>query len=447
MPAERPPHPTDRLPRVLGAWSATSIVINLIIGAGIFRVPSVVLAEAGTVSWALLAWVLGGVIALCGALSYAELATLFPRPGGTYVYIRETYGPLAGFLSGWAWLVVLATSWAGLSLVFAAYAGSFAPLSDGGTRLVAAGLLVIVAGANCRSVRLGAAIQKASATAKVVALLGLTAGIFALGQHRAGGLAEWPRPGPADWGGFGIALIAVLYAYHGWGTLGMLAGEVRDPNRTLPRAFVGGTAFVITVYLAVNLAFFYALPLDRIVRSPLVAADAARQVTGAAGASLVAALVMLSTFGCLNATILTGPRHYYAMAQDGLFFPALAAVHSRYRTPHVATALITLLALAAVASQTFAQLAEAMIVGVIPFYALAIASLFILRRRAPELARPYRTPGYPPVPFLPLVALAALLVNALIQHPIRTAASLGYLALGVPAYFSWRTARASAAQT
>jgi APA family basic amino acid/polyamine antiporter len=444
MRAEHP-RPTDQLPRVLGVWSATSIVVNLIIGAGIFRAPSIVLAEAGSVSWALLAWILGGVIALCGALSYAELATLFPRPGGTYVYVRETYGPLPAFLSGWAWLVVLATSWAGLSLVFAAYAGRFAPLSDRGTRLVAAGLLVIVAAINCRSVRLGAAIQTTSATAKLVALLGLTAAIFALGQRQAGGLAEWPRPAPADWGGFGIALIAVLYAYHGWGTLGMLAGEVRDPSRTLPRAFAGGTAFIIAVYLAVNLAFFYALPLDQVAGSPLVAADAARQVIGEVGASLVAALVMLSTFGCLNATIMTGPRHYYAMAQDGLFFPALAAVHARYRTPFTATAVLTILALAAVASQTFAQLAETMIVGVIPFYTLAIAGLFILRRRAPELPRPYRTPGYPLVPLLPLVALVALLGNALIEHPARTAASLAYLALGVPVFFAW-SRRAPAVQ-
>jgi basic amino acid/polyamine antiporter, APA family len=193
------------------------------------------------------------------------------------------------------------------------------------------------------------------------------------------------------------------------------------------------------------LAFFYALPLDQVAGSPLVAADAARQVIGEVGASLVAALVMLSTFGCLNATIMTGPRHYYAMAQDGLFFPALAAVHPRYRTPFIATAVLTILALAAVASQTFAQLAETMIVGVIPFYALAIAGLFILRRRAPELPRPYRTPGYPLVPLLPLVALVALLGNALIEHPARTAASLAYLALGVPVFFAW-SRRAPAVQ-
>ena len=430
------------LPRLLGVWSATSIVVNIIIGGGIFRLPSVVAAESGGVGAAMLAWVLGGIIALCGALSYAELATLFPRPGGTYVYVREIYGPLPAFLSGWAWLVVWSTSWAAIALVFAAYSGNFVPLSEWGTRVVAALLILVVAAANCRSVRLGAAIQNASAAAKVIALLGVTAVVFALGQRQVGALANSPRLAPTAWTGFGTALMAALYAYNGWATLGTLAGEVRDPDRTLPRAFVGGTALVTAVYLAVNLAYFYALPFDVIVGSPLVAADAIREVTGVAGASLVAALVMLSTFGSLNAAVMAGPRVFYAMAQDGLFFRVAAAVHPRYRTPHVATASITMLALIAVASQTFAELAQTMILGVLPFYALAVAGVLVLRRRAPQLARPYRTPGYPVVPLLPLVAFLALLVNALLRHPGRTAASLGYLLLGVPVYLGWRAAGA-----
>jgi APA family basic amino acid/polyamine antiporter len=441
QPLSAPPTSTlteGDLPRLLGVWSAASIVINIIIGGGIFRLPSVVAAASGEVGAAMLAWVLGGVIALCGALSYAELATLFPRAGGTYVYIREIYGPLPAFLSGWAWLVVWSTSWAAIALVFAAYAGNFVSLSEWGTRVVAALLILVVAAANCRSVRLGAAIQNISAAAKVIALLGVTAAVFALGQRQGGALANSPRLVPTAWTGFGTALIAALYAYNGWATLGTLAGEVRDPDRTLPRAFVGGTALVTAIYLAVNLAYFYALPFDVIVGSPLVAADAVREVTGAAGASLVAALVMLSTFGALNAAVLAGPRVFYAMAQDGMFFRVAATVHPRYRTPHVATASITLLALIAVASQTFAQLAQTMILGVLPFYALAIGGVLVLRGRSPQLARPYRTPGYPLVPLLPLTAFLALLVQALFQHPARTAASLGYLFLGVPVYLGWR---------
>jgi amino acid transporter len=430
----------DGLPRRLGVWSAAAAAVGLTIGSGIFRVPSTIAAEAGSVGAVALVWVLGGVISLCGALTIAELAALFPRAGGLYVYLREAYGPLPAFLFGWSWFFIRSAASAGTALVFVAYLRTFVPLDDAGQRVVAVALIALVGAANYRSVRLGAAIQNASTLAKVLAILVAAVALFALGEAGGGALAEPVTLAPRSWGGLGVALVAALFAYDGWIAATLVAGEVRDPGRSLPRALAWGTVVIVATYLAINAAYLFALPLADLAASEAVAADAMTRVGGAGGAAVIAALVMLSTFGGLNAGLMTGPRVFYAMAEDGLFFRRVAAVHPRYRTPHVAVVLLVLLTALNASVRTFEQLAEAFVLLLYPFLALTVAAVFVLRRRRPALPRPYRTAGYPVVPAIFLVGTVAMMGNALLERPAATLLSAAIVAAGVPVYFGWRAA-------
>jgi len=440
-PASGPPFVAEPggLPRSLGVWSAAAAAVGLTIGSGIFRVPGTVAAESGSVGAIALVWVLGGVITLCGALTVAELAAAFPRAGGIYVYLREAYGPLPAFLFGWSWFFIRSAASAGTTLVFVAYLRTFVPLDPVAQRVVAVALIVAVGAAHYRSVRLGAALQNATTLAKVLALLVTALVIFALGQG-GGALAEPVAFGPTNLGGMGVALVAALFAYDGWMAATLIAGEVRDPGRALPRALAWGAVVVVATYLAINAAYLYVLPLADLAASEAVAVDAVTRVAGAGGAAVVAALVMLSTFGGLNAGLMTGPRVYYAMAEDGLFFKRVAAVHPRFGTPHVAVVVLVLLTSVNVSLRTFEQLAEAFVLLLYPFLALTVAAVFVLRRRRPELARPYRTVGYPVVPAIFLAGTLAMMANALLERPTTTLIGAAIVAAGVPVYLAWRAA-------
>lgn len=435
------PAAADGLPRSLGVWSAAAAAVGLTIGSGIFRVPATVAAESGSVGAIALVWVLGGVITLCGALTVAELAAAFPRAGGIYVYLREAYGPLAAFLFGWSWFFIRSAASAGTALVFVAYLRTFVPLDDVGQRVAAVALVVLVGAAHYRSVRLGAAVQDASTVAKVLAILAAAAVIFALGEARGGALAEPPSfAGGSGVGGMGVALVAALFAYDGWIAATLIAGEVKDPQRALPRALAWGAAVIVATYLAINAAYLYALPLAELAASKAVAVDAVTRVAGPGGAAVIAALVMLSTFGGLNAGLMTGPRVYYAMAEDGLFFRRVAAVHPRFGTPHVAVVLLVLLTALNASVRTFEQLATSFVLLLYPFLALTVAAVFVLRRRRPDLPRPYRTAGYPLVPAVFLVGTVAMMANALVQRPAATLLGAAVVAAGVPVYYAWRAA-------
>lgn len=415
------------------------MLVGSTIGSGIFRVPSTVAADVGAVGAMMLLWVLGALVALFGALTIAELAALFPRTGGIYVFLREAYGPLPAFLFGWTELLVIRPSALGaIAMLFAEYVQEFLPLTDLHVRMVAAGAIVLLAAANIRSVSWGAAVQNASTAAKVLALVGVALLAFVLGDGTTGALASEPEFTPLSWGGFGVALIAVMWAYDGWADLTFMAGEVRDPGRTLPRALLGGTAAIVVIYLIVNAAYLYVLPADEMAGSVLVAADAARRILGDAGASLIAAMVMLSAFGALNGSTMTGPRIFYAMADDGLFFRPIAAVHPRYQTPWLAIGLAALLGVGYVSIRSFEQLADSFILGIWPFYALAVGAVFLLRRKRPDLERPYRTVGYPVVPAVFLIASVAMLLNSLVEQPGATLFGFGIIASGVPVFYVWR---------
>jgi amino acid transporter len=429
--------PTRELPRKLGLATGMAVVIGVIIGSGIFRVPSPIAAVAGNITGIGLVWILGGIVALFGALSIAELAAMYPSAGGPYVYLREAYGRPLAFLFGWMWLLTTPISWAAQSLMFAEYLGFFVPIPPQWQHAIAAALIVIVAAANTRSVKLGAIIQNLSTGAKVIAILGLSAAIFLFAPGGESNPLTTTPLGMAKWSGIGIGLIAVLWAYDGWENLTTLSGEVRNPQRNLPLALIGGVIVVIIVYLIMNTAYLRALPLPQLAASKSVAADAAGAALGRAGASLVGGLVMLSVFGTLNGSILSSPRVFYAMAEDGLFFRTVGRVHRKFETPYVAIAFIAVLAVIYVMLRNFMQLAEGYVLGVWPFLALSVIGLFILRRTRPDFPRAYRAIGYPVIPALFVLATLVVIGNALYAQFWSTIASILITLVGVPLYFLW----------
>jgi len=432
----------DRLPRRLGIWSAAAVLVGSTIGSGIFRIVgghNGVADRVGTVGAMSLLWILGALVALVGALTIAELAAMFPRSGGIYVFIREGYGPLPAFLFGWTELLVIRPSALGaIAVLFAEYAGKFVGYGEVGTKLVAAAAILLVGLANIRSVRWGAAVQNLSTAAKVLAIAGLAVAAFLFAHPGQGALAGPVAWSPTTWAGFGLALVSVMWAYDGWADLTFISGEVKDPSRTLPRAIIGGVLAIVVIYVAVNAAYLYVLTVPEMVGSKLVAADTATKVFGAFGASVVAAMVMVSAFGALNGSMMTGPRIFFAMADDGNFFQPIAAVHRKYQTPWTAILLATALGIAYVSFRTFEQLADAFILGIWPFYALAVGAVYILRRRRPDFPRPYRTAGYPVTPAIFLVASVGMLLNALISDPTVTLVCFGVILAGIPVFLIWK---------
>lgn len=438
--------PPERLSRQLGVVSVTALLVGLAIGSGIFRVPSMVATQIPSVGGIAVVWIVGALVALAGALPIVAVTTALPRTGGTYVFLREGYGPLVAFLYGWIKLLVSGpAAIAALALIFAEYTRAFATLTDGQVHLVAGALVVALTIANIVAVPWGVALQNASSLTKVVALAALAILLFSLGGSAHGALSQ-----PVGWSGitakgFWAALIGVLFTYTGWMEFTYVAGEVRDPIRTYPRALFAGMTIIVVVYLVINAAYLYVLPLPAMAKSSLVAATAATAPLGPRGATFVAALVMVSTFGALNGSIMSSPRVWYAMANDGLLFRTIGAVHPRRRTPHVALLLNMCLGLAAVFTHTFEQLTRIFVLGRWPFITLAVATVFLVPRRKPELAALCRRLGYPWVPAAFIVFSIAMLGNEVYRRPADLLPSLGIVAVGILVYFgsrAWRAWRA-----
>ena len=427
-----------QLVRRLGFWSSIGIVIGVTIGSGIFRTPASIATRVPDPTLMLAVWVLGGVISLCGALSVAELAAALPQTGGWYVYLRESWGRLAGFLFGWAELVLIRASAAGaIATVFSEYflrslgvdAAANGPLTD----YVAAGAIIVSAVVNILGVQLGAAVAGVSTIAKFGALVVLVLGSFLAGAGTTANLTAAAEPVSA--GLFGLALISVLWAYDGFADVSFAAGEVKDPQRNLPRAIIAGTIAIIAIYLAANVAYLYVNPIAAVAQSRLIAADTARAVFGELGVSLVSVVVAISTFGALIAIMLAAPRIFFAMADDRLFFQPLARVHPRFQTPYVAILLAMVLGVLFVLTRTFEQLADTFVLSIWPFYGLAIAGLYRLRRTRPDLERPYKVPGYPVIPAIFIAAVIYLVGNALIADPLWTTVTFAIVLAGVPVYY------------
>ena len=432
--------PTE-LPRRLGFWETTLIVIGVTVGSGIFRVPASVADTVGSPLGVAAVWVAGGIISLCGALALAELAAAFPEPGGVFVYLREVYGPAVAFLFGWMYLFVGPTGVAAVAVVFGEYLGRLLGFSGVGVRLLAAGAIIVVAAASYRSVRGASVLQGAATLGKVAALAAIVVVAFLLGDGSSGAFgAGAPAPADARWGGVGLALVAALWAYNGFQDMLPVAGEVRDPGRALPRALVAGTAVVVAIYLSANAAYLHVLPYAALRTSPLVASDTMVRIVASVGAAAVASAVIVSTFGTVNALVLTQPRVFYAMADGGLLFRPLARVHPRFATPHVAIVAYSAVAVVAVWVRSFEQLAEAFVLGVWPFLALAVAGVIVLRRKRPQLARPYRTPWYPVVPLIFIAGTLWVVGSALVARPVTTLGGIALTLLGLPVYALWRRA-------
>jgi amino acid transporter len=445
-----------QLSRRIGFWGAVGLVIGVTIGSGIFRTPAGIAARVPDPELMLLVWVVGGLLSLCGALSVAELAGSLPQTGGWYAFIREGWGRLAGFLFGWSELVLIRASAAGaISTVFAEYALRSLGYDPGTlgltTDMLAAAGIIVTALINIRGVHVGALVAGWTTLAKFGALGAIVVLAFLLGGNAGasfGNFSSAPVVGAGAVVGagfsrpevtasaFGLALISVLWAYDGFADVSFAGGEVANGARNLPRAIVAGTLAILTIYLAANLAYLYVTPVEGIATSRLIAADTMQRIFGQAGARFVSLVVMISAFGALTSTMLAAPRVFFAMADDRLFFRRVAAVHPRYGTPHVAIALAALLGVAFVLTRTFEQLADTFVLSIWPFYGLAIAGLYRLRRARPELPRPYRVPGYPVVPALFIGAVLFLVGNALVSDPVWTGVTFGIVLAGVPVYYA-----------
>lgn len=435
----------EGLARRLGTVSGAGLIAGLMIGSGIFRVPSVVAGHLDAVVPVAGLWIAGGALALLGALSLAELATMYPRTGGIYVYLREVYGPAVAFLYGWTRLLVLAPASIGaIALICAAYLGPFLPVGGVTESEVAVGVIVAVAVVNVLSVPASAVTGNALSAVKLAGLVLLGLALVWWGDASAGSFAGTGATlaGPSSWSAFGLALVTVMWTYSGWSAVTALGGEMREPGRTLPRALGLGTVAVVAAYLVVNAGYLWVLPADAMASSPLVAADAVGAAAGLPARRWVAALVAVSTFGALHAAMMYNPRIFFAMAEDGLLFRAFGRAHDRFRTPHLAVSLSAALGIVFVLSRSFEQLAETFILGVWPFHVLAVAGLFVLRRRLPDARRPYRVWGYPLTPALFLLASVAMVANAVWQRPISGAISAAAVLLGVPVYLLWLRSRA-----
>ncbi len=449
-PATRPTAPlpgrSAPLPRQLGLWSAVAVVIGSTIGSGIFRTPAGVADRLPGPLSLMAVWVVGGLLALCGALTLAEVGGAFPDTGGIFVFIQKAYGRLPAFLFGWSELTIIrAASLGAVSTTFAEYfmrvLGRDPGVAPNGNYVhyIAALAIVVTAGFNYVGMRTGSLVQNFTTLAKYFGLLFIVGLAIAVGLPKSGGhFTPLSPPGSFSIAPFGLALVSVLWAYDGWADLTFVSGEVKDPRRNVPRALIIGTVAVIAIYMLANFAYLSVMSVDEIRTSKLVAADVAFRLVGAGGVTFVSLTVMLSTFGTLNGTLLTSPRVFFAMADEGLLFKKLAAVHPRYKTPYISIALVTGLGVLFVLLRTFEQLADTFVTAILPFYALGVASIFVFRKRsAAEYSPPFRTPFYPITPILFVLATLYLLTNALIDPVGRwpTLAVFGVILLGIPVYY------------
>ena len=436
--------PSRALPRQLGLWSAVAVLVGSTIGSGIFRSPAGIADRLPGPLPLLSLWVFGGVYALCGALALAEISGAYPHTGGLYVFLREGWGRFWAFLFGWAEVVVIrAAALGAISTTFAEYfvrALGNDPRAEpysAWVHYIAAIAIAIVAALNVVGLRWGSIVQNSTTIAKYFGLLFIIILAFAIGLPTTGGhYTPAIPPGSFTFVAFGSALVSVMWAYDGWADLSFVSGEVKDPRRNLPRAIIIGTLAVIVLYLLANLAYLAVLPVEEIRRSPLVAAQAAERLMGGIGVAFVSLTVMLSTFGTLNGSILTQPRIFFAMAQDGLFFRKFGEPHPTFQTPHRAIIMTAILGIVFVMMRTFEQLADAFVTAIVPFYALGVAAAFSFRRR-PDYDPPMRAPLYP-LPHLVFIAGTLYLLWSAIQDPAggrATLYTLGVILLGAPVYF------------
>ncbi len=431
------------LPRVLGLWDVVSIVIGGVIGSGIFLVPKSIASVLPSPLLMLSVWVVGGLLSYFGALAFAELGAAMPEAGGMYVFLREAYGPLLSFLFGWTlFLVIDSGAIATLTVAFTSrYLPYFFKMSPWAIKGVSVAFIVFLATVNIIGVRAGANLQNLLTIIKTGALFIVAGVIFIFGKGSVSNFFS-PAPdlrSPGLLGAFGIGLVAVLWAYKGWESSTYSAGEIKKPERNIPLGILIGTFSIVVIYGIVNLAYLYVLPVGAIAQSDRIASDALALVTGPIGGSLIALVILFSIMGAANQNILCSPRVYFAMARDGLFFKRIADAHPKYLTPYVSIVAISIWSIIlSLFFGTFEQLFTYVVFGQWIFFGLTVAAVMILRKKRPDMPRPYRTWGYPFTPVFFILAALFISLNSLINEFRNAVAGLAIILLGVPVYFYWR---------
>ena len=433
------------LPRTLGLRDVIFLTIGSVIGSGIFLVPAAVMRQVdGFIVPALAVWFVGGVLSLLGALTYSEMGAMKPASGGIYVYIRDCFGAFPAFLFGWTLFFVISSgAVAALAVAFSAYLAEIVPMNSLVARMVPVLIIATVATVNVLGTRASANLQNWTTATKILGILIMSVVLLWLGRGFQGSAAQlFPAQNAASLAsGFGLSMIGVLWAYEGWQFVTYSAGEVVNPKRNLPLGLIIGTAALVAIYLIANFGYLAALGPTGLSDSTRVASTAVANTVSPTAAKAVALMILISIFSATNGIMLTAPRVYFAMARDGLFFQRLAKVHPTLKTPAFAIVAGALWSAILAVSGTFDQLLTYVVfIGWI-FYGLAAASVFMYRKRQPELNRPYRVPVYPLTPVLFIVAAGALVLNTIITQPTRAAVGLAVVMVGAPAYAIWNSRR------
>jgi basic amino acid/polyamine antiporter, APA family len=448
--------------RQLGLFDSSMIMVGIVIGSGIFLTSGIMAKSIPSAPLLLLAWLVGGLLTLAGALTYGELGAAMPEAGGQYIYLREAYGSLAGFLFGWIlFLVYMTGGIAGLALAFAEYIGVFFPVfsmqntifsvripllrtslpySLSAGQIIGVAVIIVLSVINLFGVRLGKSVQNFFTVLKIGTITAII--IFGLSLGRGTSINWDINPHGLGWNGlligFGVALVAVAWSFDGWNNVNFVAGEIKNPGKTLPRALILGTLGITLLYLLTNLVYLKAIPLSEFIGEVRIAETAVTALFGISYGAAVSALVVISTFGSLNGSILAGPRVYYAMARDGLFFKRVARIHPRYHTPDFAIFLQAVWASVLTLLGTFEQIFTFAMFMSIAFWIAAAAAVFRLRKIRPDMPRPYKTWGYPVVPWLFILASAGILFNTLIEKPVESMSGIVLTAAGIPVYLCWK---------
>ena len=430
------------LPRKLGLLDSLSIVVGVIIGAGIFLVPNLVAQQLKSSSAFLSVWVFAGVISFFGALACAELGTMFPATGGQYVFLRESWGSLVGFLCGWSMFVVARTAQvAWLAVTFALYVSYFIQLSGLESKLLGLGAIAVFTVINYWGVKAGALVQNIFTFAKVAGLLLIIGSAFLWSGRVA--VSSQPAVAGFSLSGFGVALIACLLACDGWVQLSFVAGEIRNPRRNILLALAIGSAVCTAIYLLANLAYLRVLSIPEIAASEHVGAAVAARVLGSSGGKLLSLIILMSIVGTLNGCFLTSPRIYFAQARDGLFFRRFATVHPQHETPSFAIVAQGLWAGVLLVTGSFESLLDYALFALWLSYGAMVAGVIVLRVQRPDIARPYRMWGYPVTAILFLAITAWFLGNMIVTRPMPSLAGLGFIVAGIPVYFFWARTQAA----
>jgi basic amino acid/polyamine antiporter, APA family len=444
--------------REMGLLDAAFLVVGSVIGTGIFMTTGFVIAFVKSPGLVMLVWGLGGVIALTGALSFGELGAMYPQAGGQFVYLKETYGDWSGFLYGWAFFwVIECGSIAALGVGFAEYLGYFFPaisnqsvilrtevvglpysLSVG--QFIAVGTIFLLSAVNYFGLKGGLLVQNASVVLRVASIGVMVALGWLIG--RKAGMDNWSHffqsSGGFKAGSFGLALLAVLWTYDGWYAVNCTAGEVKKPEKTIPLSLLLGTAIVAAVYLSMNSVYLAALPVGKMSGVARIGELTATSLFGQRAAGFVAAAITLSSFGCLAATVLYGPRVYYAMAESGLFFRSMSVIHPRFRVPGQAIVWQGVWSALLCLSGTYQTLYEYVVFALVLFFAATGAAVLVLRVRKPDLPRPYRAWGYPVVPLIFVLINLAVFGNSLYSQPRESLVGLLIILAGIPAFLYWK---------